>query len=130
MTVAEVAVNATAPDDVVEIVGVGEGEALEDTEVGFDEVEPGRFGRSEDGADAKPAQESQEARVIVDVVEVVHDHEQTLAGVTGAKPAEGVEEIGEALLAAKDPAEAIGVNVVEAEKLLGSLEPAICGPSS
>jgi hypothetical protein len=129
VTIPEVTIDATAPDDVVEIVGVGEGEALEDSEVGFDEVEPGGFGRGEDGADTKPAQKRQEARVIVDVVEVVHDHEQTLAGVTGAEPAEGVEEIGEAFLATEDPAEAIGVNVVEAEKLLGSLEPAVGSPS-
>jgi hypothetical protein len=127
VAVPEVAVDATSPDDMIQIVGVGKGEAPEDSEVGFDEVEPGSFGRGEDRADAKPAQESQEARVIVDVVQVVHDHEQTLAGVTGAEPAKGFEKIGEAFLATEDPTEAIGVNVVEAEKLLGSLEAAVGG---
>ena len=38
------------------------------------EVEPGGFGQSEDGADAESAKEGQEARVVVDVVMVVHDH--------------------------------------------------------
>jgi hypothetical protein len=65
----------------------------------------------------------------VDVVEVVHDHEQALAGVTGAEPAKGFEEIGESFLATEDPAQAIGVDIVEAEELFGALEPVVCGPS-
>src|SRR4030095_15085953 len=84
VSVPEVTVDATAPDDVVEVVGVGEGEALEDSKVGLEEVEPRVFGRREDGTDAQPAQEGEKARVIVDVVQVVEDHVQSLAGVTGS----------------------------------------------
>jgi hypothetical protein len=55
VAVVEVAVDAATADDVVEVVGVGEGEAPEDSEVSLNEVEPGGFGRGEDRADAEPA---------------------------------------------------------------------------
>jgi hypothetical protein len=50
VAVVEVAVDAATADDVVEVVGVGEGEAPEDSEVSLNEVEPGGFGRGEDRA--------------------------------------------------------------------------------
>jgi hypothetical protein len=97
--------------------------------VGFDEVEPRGFSRSEHGTDSKPAEKAQEARMIVDVVQVVQDHEQSLSGVAGAEPSEGFKEIRESLLATKDAAEAIGVDVVEAKELLCPLEPTVGSPS-
>jgi len=44
VAVAQVAVDAAPPGDVVEVVGVREGEAFQDAEVGLDEVEPRRLG--------------------------------------------------------------------------------------
>jgi hypothetical protein len=126
--VAEVTVDAAPPGDVVEVVCVREGEALEDAEVRLNEVEPGGLGWGEDWPDVKPAKECQEAGVVVDVVQVVHDHEEALAGVAGAEPTEGFDEIGDSFLATEDAAEAVGVDVVEAKELLGSLEPVVCGP--
>jgi hypothetical protein len=129
VAVVEVAIDAATPDDVVEVVSVGECETAEDPEVGFNEVEPGGLGRGEDGPNAKPAKEGQKAGVIVDVVQVVHDHEEALTGIARTKSAEGFGEIGDSLLTTEDSTEAVGVDVIEAEELLGSLEPVICGPS-
>lgn len=129
MAVVEVAVDAATPNDVVEVVGIGESETPEDAEVGLDEVEPGRLSRGEDGPDAQPAKEGQETGVIVDVVQVIHDHEEAFAGIARTESAEGVEEIGQALLTTEDPTEAVGVDVIEAEELLGSLEAVVGGPS-
>jgi hypothetical protein len=41
--------------------------------------------------------------------------------------AEGVEEIGQALVLAEEPVETVAVDVVEAEELLGAFEAAIGG---
>lgn len=129
MTVAKITVDAASAEDVFEVVRVGKGKAPQDAEVGFDEVEPGSLGRSEDRSNAKPAKEGQEAGMVVDVVEVVHDHEEHLAWVTGTESLERLEQIRQALLAAEDATEAVGMDVVEAEKLLGPFEPAVGGPA-
>jgi hypothetical protein len=129
VAVAEIAVDAASAEDVLEVVGIAEREAPQDTEVGFDEIEPGSLGRSEDGVDAEPAKEGQEAGVVVDVVEVVHDHEEFLARVAGPEATERLEEIRQSLLAAEDATEAVGVDIVEAEELLGPFKPAIGGPA-
>jgi hypothetical protein len=129
VAVVEIAVDAATPNDVVEVVGVGECEAPEDPEVSLNEVEPGGFGRGEDRPDAESAKEGEEAGVVMDVVQVVHDHEQAFAGIARTESAEGFEQIGETLLTTEDSTEAIGVNIIEAKELLGSLEPVVCGPS-
>jgi hypothetical protein len=67
--VVEVAVDAATPNDVVEVVGVCECETAEDAEVGLNEVESGGLGRGEDGPDAEPAKEGEEAGVVVDIVQ-------------------------------------------------------------
>src|SRR6266508_3759674 len=46
VAVVQVTIDAAAPDDVRWIVGVGDGEALEDSELGFDQVEPRALGGS------------------------------------------------------------------------------------
>jgi hypothetical protein len=107
---------------VIEIFRVGEREAREYAEMSFDEVEPGGFGWSEDGADAEAAMQGEEAGMIVDVVQIVLDHEEASWGVAGGGSAQGVEDIGQSLLTTKDAAEAVGVDILEAEELLGSLE--------
>lgn len=114
MVVAEVAVDASAASDVIEIVCVGKREELEDAQVGLDELEPGWLGRCEGGVYPQLSKQSHETWMIVDVAEVVQDHE-------------GVEQVWESLPASEDPAEAVGVDMIEAEELLGSLEPPICG---
>jgi hypothetical protein len=129
VAVAEIAADAASSEKVLEVIRIGEREAPQDAEVSFDEVEPGGFGRSEDGADAEPTKEGQKAGVVVDVVEVVHDHEESLARVAGPESAERLEQIRQPLLAAEDATEAVGVDVVEAEELLGTLEPAVGGPA-
>src|SRR5262249_9628217 len=125
VSVAKVSVDPATTHDVIEIVGVRKGESLEHAELSFDQVEPGGFGRGEHGSDAKLAQEAEKARVVVDIVQVVQDHEEPLAWVAGPQPPEGVEEMGQPFLATKDPTQAIGVDVVEAEELFRALEPAV-----
>jgi hypothetical protein len=59
--------------------------------------------------------------VIVDVVQVIHDDDQPAAGIAPPQAPEGVAHVGHPLATAEHAAEAIGVYVVEAQKLLGSL---------
>jgi len=130
VAVAEITVDAAAPDDVIEVVSVGEYVSPEHAEVGLDEVQPRGFCRGKDRSDAESTKEGQEARVIVDVVQVVHDHEEALAGIARTEPTEGLEQIDESLLAAKDATKAVGVHVIEAEELFCSLEPVVGGSSA
>jgi hypothetical protein len=70
--------------------------------VGFDEVRPGSLSGGEDGVNAQSLKEGQEARVVVDVVEVVQDHEESLSGIARTESPEGLEQIGETLLPTKE----------------------------
>jgi hypothetical protein len=45
MAVAQVAIDPAPPDRMRGIVGIGDGEALEDPEVGLDQVQPRSIGR-------------------------------------------------------------------------------------
>jgi len=125
--VAEVAVDATATREVIEIVGIRQGEFLQDAEVRLDQVEPRGLGGREDGSDVELAEQAEETRIVMNVVQVVQDHEQPSARVAGAEAAESLEQVGEPLLATEDTAKTIGVDIVEAEELFRPLEPAIGG---
>src|SRR5207249_4229337 len=127
VAVTQVAVDAAATDDMVEVVGVGEGEAPQHAEVGLDEVQPGRLGGGPNRGDVELSEQAAEGRVVVGLVEVVHDYKELLAGVAGSQAAEGFEEVRQALVFSKDSAEAVAVDVVEAKELLGALEAAIGG---
>jgi len=56
MTVVEVSVDASASHGVGRVIGVSEGESLEDSELRFDQVDPGSFRGGPDGVDAQVAQ--------------------------------------------------------------------------
>ena len=58
------------------IIRVRQGEAFEDAELRFNQIEPGGFGRGPDGLDPKLAQQGKKARMIVDVAQVVQNHEK------------------------------------------------------
>src|SRR5262249_10778813 len=64
----------------------------------------------------------------MDVVQVIHDDDQAPPRVAAAQPAERLEDVGNPLAPAEDPAEAIAVHVVEAEEVPHALEPAVGGP--
>jgi hypothetical protein len=49
VAVAEIGVNAATPSYVGGVVGIGQGEAFQDSELRFDQVEPGGFRRCPDG---------------------------------------------------------------------------------
>ena len=57
MAVPKIAVDAASAKNVLEVVRIGESKAPQDTEMGFDEVEPGSLGWSEDRSDTKLAKE-------------------------------------------------------------------------
>ena len=71
----EVAVDTTPTFDVGSVVGVRHSETLQHTELSLDQVQPRRLGRSPHWMDSQFSQQRQEGRVVVDVAQVVHDHE-------------------------------------------------------
>jgi hypothetical protein len=64
-------------------------------------------------------------RVIVDVVQVIHDDERSAPGIAGAQPAKGFADGGHALAPPEQSTETVGVHVVEAQELVGPLAPMV-----
>ena len=118
VTVAQVSVHSAPPRHVIRVIRIREREAFEHTELGLDEIEPGGLGRRADGVDAEAPEQRQEAGMVVNVMEIVHDHEQSPAGIAGTQPAKGVAHVGDSLAAPKDPTEAVGMDIIEAQELL------------
>ncbi|HEY7817336.1 MAG TPA: hypothetical protein VIG29_03885 [Vicinamibacteria bacterium] len=63
--VAEVAVDPATAHEVIRVVGVTQREALEDTELRLNEIEPGGLGGSPDRGDLELTQQGPKVRVIV-----------------------------------------------------------------
>jgi hypothetical protein len=121
MTVAQVAVDASASCGVGQVIGMGEGEALEDSELGFDQVDPGSVGGRVDGVNVQAPQQGEKTRVVMDIVQVVQNHGQTLA----PESPERFRNFPEALPAAEHTTEAVGMDIVETQKLLGAFQSAV-----
>lgn len=67
MPVPEIPVHASAPHRVRGVVGVRQGESLEDAELGLDQVEPRGLGGGRHRVDPQLPQEGEEAGMIVGV---------------------------------------------------------------
>jgi len=128
VAVAQEAVDATVALAVSRIVGICQGEAAQDPKLRLDEVEPGRVGGREDGLDAQTAEHPQEARMIVDVVQIIHDDEEPAARIAAAQTVEGLGEVQDAFATPEHAAEAARVDVVEAETVLDAVQPPIGCP--
>ena len=64
--------------------------------------------------------------MIVDVVQVVQNHEQSLAWITAAEVAEGFADVQGPLATTKQATEAVGVQIIiESQKLFGPLQTAV-----
>src|SRR5438128_644639 len=125
MAMSQVSVDPLPAYPVARVVSVREREALEHAELGFDEVEPRGLRRRRHRLDAQPPQQRQEARMIMDVAQVVHDHEEPLVRIAGPKATEGLADLGNALAAAKQAVEAVGMDIIEAQELLGAMGPSV-----
>jgi hypothetical protein len=95
-------------NDVLGIVRAGQRRALGDTEVRLDGVESGSLGRRPHWVDAEPPEQRQESRMIVDVVQIIHDDEQPAPGITPPQATEGVAHVGHPLAPPEHTAETVG----------------------
>ncbi len=127
VSVAQVAIDAVTAQGMPGVVGIGEGESFENSESRLDQVQPGSIGRRPDGPDAQSPPQGEKAGMVVGVVQVIEDHQPSLAAVAAAETSEGVAEFHQPLAATKQAAPAIRVHVVEAEELLGTLAPVVGG---
>jgi hypothetical protein len=85
------------------------------------------YARGMAGNAPQPAQQSQEAGVVMDVVQIVHDHHEPLARIAGPQAAKRGADVDHALASAEEPAETISVDVIEAKELLRALEAPVGG---
>jgi hypothetical protein len=69
VSVAEISVDAATPGHMSGVVGIGQCETLQDSELRFDQVEPGSFRGCPNGL-AETPQQRKEAGMIVDVVQM------------------------------------------------------------
>src|SRR5262245_53045691 len=123
--IAQVAVDASPAHLVRQVIRVREREALEHPELRLDQIQPRGLGRRWHGMDPEAAQQPQEARMIVDVVQVVHDHEEPLSGIAGPQPPKRAADLDDAVAAAKQAVETVGMNIVEPEEVFGPVRAAI-----
>ncbi|HMD09362.1 MAG TPA: hypothetical protein VKH63_17650, partial [Candidatus Acidoferrum sp.] len=63
--------------------------------------------------------------MIVDVVQVVQNHEQSLARIIVAEVAEGFADVQDPFATTKQATEAVGVYIIESQKLFRSLQTAV-----
>jgi hypothetical protein len=127
MAVMEVAIDPPATYGMTRVVGVGYGKALEDAKLGFDQVEPRSFRRSPNRMDAQAPQQRQEARMIVDVVQVIQNDEELFSPIAPPETAESFRDFHDSLPAAEPPVQTIGMHIVKAKKLFGAFQSAIRG---
>src|SRR5262245_23912686 len=118
VAITQVTIDAPAARDMVAIVRAGEGGPIGDAEVRFDGIEPGRLSRGPYRLDMQAPEQGQEARMVVDVVQVIHDDEQPPARVARPQAAEGLAHLDDPLAPAEQAAETIGMDIVETQELL------------
>src|SRR5262245_1578154 len=128
VAVGQVPIDAPAAGDGVAIVRARERGPLGDAEVGFDGIEPRRVGGSPHRLNPKPAEQGQEAGMIVHVPQIIHDDEQSPAWVARAQTPEGLADFDDPLAPTEHATETIGVDIVEPQKLLGAVGAPIGGP--
>ena len=128
VAVAEVSIDAPPTGDMVAVVRAGEGGPLRHPEVRFDGIEPGGVGGRGDRVDVQAPEQRQEARMIMDVVQVIHDDEEALARVAGSQPPKGLAHLDDPLAPPEQATQAVGMDVVEAEEHLGAFAAVIGGP--
>ncbi len=96
----------------------------------FDGVEPARIGRRVGGLDVVRSHERLEASVFVRV-EVVHHHvEPDVHGIAGSEAGEDGEQVVDPFVLAHLANEAVGMDIVEGEELLGALQSPVGRPEA
>src|SRR5579862_5988341 len=120
--VVQVAIDATAPERMCGIIGIGERESFEDAELGLDQVQPRGLCGCPHRMDVQLAHEGQYRRVVVNVVQVIQDDVQRPARIAGAQALEGLADVDHALVLEEQSLEAVVVYVVESQELFGTLQ--------
>jgi len=121
MAIAQVSVDALPADAMRLIIRVSQGEPFEDTELRFDQVQPRGLSRGRHRMNPQPAQQGQETRMVVDVVQVVHDHEEPFPRIAGPQAPEGFADLDEAFVSAEQAVETVRMHIIEAQELLGPM---------
>src|SRR5579863_5290310 len=109
MSVAQVAIDASATYDMARVVGVGDGKTLQDSKLCFDQIEPGSFCRSPNGVDAQAVQQSEKTRMIVNIVQVVQNDEELLSRIAPPKTAEGFRDFHDSFPTTEQAIQTVGV---------------------
>src|SRR5258705_13037336 len=130
VAVGEVAVDAAPRGNMVAVVRAGKRGPLRDPEVRFDGIEPGGVGGRGDRVDVQAPEQRQDARMIMDVVQVIHNDEEALARVARPQPPKGLAHLDDPFAPPEQAAQAVGMDVVEAEELLGAFAAVISSPAS
>jgi hypothetical protein len=109
------------------VVSVGEREALGRTEVGLNEIQPGGVRRRVDRVNPQAPEEAEKAGVVVHVREVIQDHVEGPPWIASPEATKRRTEFDDALAFGKAAAQAVGVDIIEAEKVFDALRPMIRG---
>jgi len=127
MAVVQVTIDASATYEMTRVVGVGDGKALQDSKLWFDQIAPGSFRRSPNGVDAQAAQQSEKTRMIMNVVQVVQNDAELLSRIAPPKTAEGFRDFHDSLPTTEQAIQTVGMYIVKAEELFGTFQPTVGG---
>ena len=125
VSVAEISVDAATPGRMAGIIRIGQGEAFQDAELRFDQVEPGSFRRCPGGLDSESSQQSEETGMIVDVAQVVQNYKKSLSRIATTQAAKGFAKVQDCLATAEQATQAVCVYIVKSQELFGSFQAAI-----
>src|SRR5258705_13632366 len=128
VAVGGVGVDGAPRGNVVGVARAGKRGPLRDPEVRFDGIEPGGVGGRGDRVDVQAPEQRQDARMIMDVVQVIHNDEEALARVARPQPPKGLAHLDDPFAPPEQAAQAVGMDVVEAEELLGAFAAVIGSP--
>src|SRR5215831_1536445 len=93
VAVAKVGVDAAMPGHMAGIICVGQGEAFQDTELRFNQVEPGSFRGCPDGMDSETPQQRKKTGMIMDIAQIVQNYIQLLSRITTAQAGKSFADI-------------------------------------
>src|SRR5512134_1179372 len=127
MPIVQVAVDTASAHRMGGIVRVDDGKAFEHPKVRLDQIEPGSLGGGPHRVDTQAAHERQHLGMIVNVVQIVQHHEQAPPRIALAQSLERFADISHSLVLAEQPLQAVAVHIVEAQELLGALQPPVGG---
>jgi hypothetical protein len=131
VAIVEVGTDSLLPLEVAGVVGVVDGESLQHSELGLNQVEPTSLGRCPGRMNVQLSEQCLELGMIVNLMEVVEDDEKPPTRIAFAEAAEDIHDFGQPTAWLKYSVQIIAMNVVESQEVLDPVGTTVgCAPTN